>query len=135
SPIFFESGYIEQVADELVQSLDVFQHVLEEDFLLGGTDLSSIERLQIQLQRGDGTFQLVRYAIDEVRLPPTEIDGLDRKRQIPARADDAEHQERGPDRKHRNVEAGPLRIVEEAEHAEQHPAHDQRHEHDEHHDA
>ena len=93
--VFFQPGHVEQMIDELVEPLDILQHVLEERLLLGRrANASPIERLQIELQRRNRAFQLVRHRIDEVRLPPAEIDGLDRERQIQGRADDRESQKR-----------------------------------------
>ena len=49
--------------------------------LQAGEDLlvhaAATERLQVQFHRSDGRFQLVRDAVDKVRLPAIEVDRLD----------------------------------------------------------
>src|SRR5689334_10955785 len=98
------------MVEELIEPLDVLEHVFEKNFLLSRGELSAAECLQVELERSDWAFELVRNAVDEVRLPPAEIDRLDREGQIEGGANDGERQEGGADRKQGDIEAGLARI-------------------------
>lgn len=71
-----EAGHIQQLIDESVQSIDVLDHGLVKLLPLRPVYGSSVERLQIQLERRDRRFQLVRHRIDEVALASVQIDVL-----------------------------------------------------------
>ena len=67
-----EAARVEQLSDEAVQAVEVFQHELIEARLLLLRHLAAMERLQVELHGGDGGFQFVGDAVDEVGLPPAE---------------------------------------------------------------
>ena len=60
--------------------------------------LAAVERLQVELHGGDGGFQFVGDAVDEVGLPPVEIDRLDREDQVDDHAGQQHPDERGAQR-------------------------------------
>ena len=94
---------IEHLIDQMVQSLDIFHHEAVEIGLFRLTPPAAVECLQIKLERCDGGFQLVGYAVDEVRLPAGEIDRLDRQAEVQRHPDNQEHNEHAADRQQHPV--------------------------------
>ena len=112
--LLIEPGGVEQVVDQGVEPLDVVEHEAIEIGLPLFVDVPPAERLQIELQRGDRRFQLVRYAVDEVRLPPVEADFLDRNQQVQHHAHQHQHQKRGSHGQQSPIDArvrGPLTVT------------------------
>ena len=93
-PPFFQPAGVEQLVDQAVEPVEVVDHAAVEVAALFLADLAAGERLQIELHRGDRRLQLVGHAVDEVRLPPVEIDRLDREHQVDDRAGQ-EHADEG----------------------------------------
>ncbi len=131
----FQMAGLQDVIDQVVEPLNVFQHVAVEGGLFAGADLAAVEGLGIELERRDRRLQLMRDAVDEVRLPPREIDGLHRQGQV--EHDAAQHQtkqsgahrQQNPGhRRRRDVGVGPAD-------GQQHPTNAQRHDQHDHDDA
>ena len=93
-----EAARVQQLVDQPVQPVEVFQHELVEVGLFLLAHLAAVERLQVELHRGDGGFQFVGDAVDEVRLPPAEIDRLDGEDQVDDHAGQQQADERGAQR-------------------------------------
>ena len=97
-PLGVEPAGVEHLVDQVVEPFEVFEHEAVEIGLHLLAHLMPAERLQVEFHRRDGRFQLVRDAVDEVRLPPREVDGLDREDQVEHHADQQQQDERRADR-------------------------------------
>ena len=129
-----EAARVQQLGDEAVQPVEVFQHELIEARLLLLRHLAAVERLQVELHRGDGGFQFVGDAVDEVGLPPAEIDRLDREDQVDDHAGQQHPDERGPQREQDPIQGSQPTAPQRPEHAQQYPADGQHHQQGDHDD-
>ena len=105
APFGVEPAGVEHLVDEVVEPFEVFEHEAVEIGLHLLAHLVAAERLQVEFHRRDRRFQLVRDAVDEVRLPPREVDGLDREDQVEHDAEQQQQDEGRADRQQGPVQA------------------------------
>jgi hypothetical protein len=75
--LLLESCDIEQLIDESIETVNVFQHSAIKLLPLLAVNRTTVESLEIELQGSDGSLQFVRDGIDEIALTSVEIDVLD----------------------------------------------------------
>jgi hypothetical protein len=125
---------IEQLIDEPIETVNVFHHGAIKLLPLLAVNRSAVEGLEIELQRGYWSLKFVCYGIDEIALPPIEIDVLDNPNQIEDYTGEhkSEHDRANTEEYPIDIEATLIGGLQCPENVDQYPAYRQPNEDDDH---